>query len=297
MSCWPWLVNKNYFSFIYEQFENQFYIYYLGAYCDVEVEEDITTFATGGRSATLGEFAPSCSIDTPFSVHCNGVVVNNRHILTTASCVMNGTALAHPAWIRVVCGNNNLFVASPGRFVSTVSHVYPHDGFVPNTNNNDLAILRLTEIIPFPSNHIEPAVFNNQPIADGVQCWYAGWGRAAMASNVLVVDKRVISAPIVNRNTCNGGTMANPNRALESMMCAGMTAASGTVAQATCTGNVGGALYCDNQVVGILALGTGCGAFNHPGIYIQTRLYQTWMNQQIARTDTIPAGQTYPRPA
>lgn len=115
-------------------------------------------------------------------MHCNGVVVNNRHILTTASCVMNGTALAHPAWIRVTCGNNNLFITTPGRLVSSVSHVYPHDGYVPNTNNNDLAILRLTETIVFPSNTIEPAVFNPLPIADGVECFYAGWGRAALVS-------------------------------------------------------------------------------------------------------------------
>lgn len=114
---------------------------------------------------------------------------------------------------------------------------------------------------------------------------------------MLVVDKRVISANTVNRVTCNGGTMANPNRALESMMCAGMTAATGTVAQATCTGNIGGALYCNNQVVGILNLGTGCGLFNHPGIYTQTRLYTAWMNQQFTRTDTVPAGTVYPRPA
>lgn len=117
------------------------------------------------------------------------------------------------------------------------------------------------------------------------------------ASAVLVVDKRVIQAPVVNRGVCNGNSMANPNRALETMICAGLTANAGTVAQATCTGNVGGALYCNNEVVGILALGTGCGAFNVPGIYTQTRLYNIWINQQLARTDTIPVGTNYPRPA
>lgn len=91
--------------------------------------------------------------------------------------------------------------------------------------------------------------------------------------------------------------MANPNRAHDSMMCAGMTAATGTVAQATCTGNVGGGLYCNDELAGILVHGTGCGAANHPGIYIQTRLMDVWINTQLTRTDTIPAGQVYPRPA
>lgn len=112
----------------------------------------------------------------------------------------------------------------------------------------------------------------------------------------MQVDKRVINAPVVSRATCNGNNMANPNRALESMVCAGLTATAGTVPEATCAGNIGGALYCNNEVVGILAFGEGCGAFNHPGVYIQTRLYTNWINGQLTRTDTIPAGTVYPRP-
>lgn len=112
----------------------------------------------------------------------------------------------------------------------------------------------------------------------------------------MTPQKRVILAPTIARNTCNAAGMANPNRALESMMCAGQIAAGGAVTQTTCTGNIGGALYCGNQVAGILVLGTGCGATNAPGIYIQTRLFINWMNSQLTRTDTIPAGTTYPRP-
>lgn len=108
-----------------------------------------------------------------------GVVVDDRHILTTASCVMNATALAHPGWLRVMCGNNHLFTASPGRHVSGVSHIYPHDGYVPATNLNDLAIIRLATPFVFPSNTIEPAIFNARPVADGFLCEYSGWGRAA----------------------------------------------------------------------------------------------------------------------
>lgn len=153
-----------------------------GASCN----EDFTPFATGGVAAAYGEYPSACSVDSPFNSHCNGVVVNNRHILTSASCVMDGNALAHPAWLRVVCGNNNLFVTSPGRFVSSVSHVYPHDGYAPANNNNDLAILRLTETIVFPSNTIEPTVFNPLPIVDGTACFYSGWGRAAAVSRLML---------------------------------------------------------------------------------------------------------------
>lgn len=147
--------------------------------------QEMSNFATGGRAALHGEFASACSIDSPFNVHCTGVVVDNRHILTAASCVMNGTALAHPAWLRVMCGNNELFVTSPGRHTSAVSHLYPNDGYIPATNVNDLAIIRLTTPMVFPSNTIEPVVFNPRVIADNTQCWYSGWGRAGAVSDLF----------------------------------------------------------------------------------------------------------------
>lgn len=137
-----------------------------------------------------GEFASDCSIDTPFQLHCQGVLINNRHLLTAASCVINGTdnTLINPVWLRVTCGDNNLFVATPGREVRTVSHIYPHDAFIPTTNNNDLAVLRLTTEITFPHNTAEEVLFNTRIVPDATTCQFSGWG----ASNNVSYNDRVI---------------------------------------------------------------------------------------------------------
>lgn len=77
------------------------------------------------------------------------------------------------------------------------------------------------------------------------------------------------------------------------MICAGTLAATPSV----CTGNLGGGLFCpvspDSSIIqltGVLSFGIGCGAINTPGVYTQVRFFETWINQQLTRTDATPAG-------
>lgn len=128
----------------------------------------------------VGQYPSDCSIDSPFQIHCGCVLVNDRHVLTAANCVTNGTILAHPAWFRIILGDNNIFVPTSGRVFAQVSHIYPHDGYVPATNLNDLAIMRLSQPLTLPSNTLEPVIFNPRPIADNHPCQYSGWGRVAL---------------------------------------------------------------------------------------------------------------------
>lgn len=215
-----------------------------------------------------------------------------------AQCVINGTTsqVIHPSLLRVTCGDNSLFVIGSGREVRSVSHIYPHDHYNLNTNNNDLAILRLANPINLPHNTIEEAILHERIVPEGLDCLFSGWGAANNNSDVLNVNKMVITAPITNRLTCNA--LANAGQIQEQMICAGNTLGAGTppiVQQAVCRGNVGGGLYCNGMVSGILSFGLGCGNPNQPGVYIQPRFYMPWINAQRVRTDTIPVGTVFPR--
>lgn len=147
-------------------------------------DEAISPFLTGGRLALVGEFASDCSLDTPLQLHCQGIVLNNRHILTAANCVVNQTdsSVINPVLLRVTCGDNSLFTINPGRVERTVSHIYPHDQYNPNTNNNDLAVLRLAEIIPLPHNTIEDAWLQERIVPEGTICNFSGWGAVSNVS-------------------------------------------------------------------------------------------------------------------
>lgn len=81
-------------------------------------------------------------------------------------------------------------------------------------------------------------------------------------------------------------------RVLDHMMCAGTVAAN---APSVCIGNLGGGLFCpvrqnEWQLTGVLSFGIGCGLANTPGVYTQVRFFETWINQQLTRTDATPAG-------
>lgn len=226
------------------------------------------------------------------------MLLNSGHILTAANCVVNSTssAVINPALLRVTCGDNSLFIINSGREVRTVSHIFPHDQFNPITHNNDLAVLRLANPINLPHNTIEEALLQDRILAENVDCSFSGWGAASNLTDVLNVEKRVVSAPIVNRLTCN--TLANAGRIEEAMLCAGILIGAGTpplVPQTVCRGNIGGGLYCNGRLSGILSFGLSCGNPQQPGVYIQPRFYQAWINQQTNRTDAIATGTVFPR--
>lgn len=49
---------------------------------------------------------------------------------------------------------------------------------------------------------------------------------------------------------------------------------------------MGGGLFCNNQLTGILSFGIGCGAVNTPpGVYTNIAPFSAWINQQFLRTD------------
>lgn len=57
---------------------------------------------------------------------------------------------------------------------------------------------------------------------------------------------------------------------------------------------MGGGLFCNNQLTGILSFGIGCGAANTaPGVYTNIQSFTAWINQQFLRTD-IPRPGTAP---
>lgn len=100
----------------------------------------------GGRVTVSGEFPSVVSILTPATPlsHCNGVILNENHILTAARCVYNASNhLLHPFWLQLIAGDLNIMVPSFRRFTTGIVRIYPHPQYNPQTNNNDIAILRV----------------------------------------------------------------------------------------------------------------------------------------------------------
>uniref|UniRef100_A0A182Q359 Peptidase S1 domain-containing protein n=1 Tax=Anopheles farauti TaxID=69004 RepID=A0A182Q359_9DIPT len=266
-----------------------------GASMTVEAS-DWSPRVTGGAQALLGQYPSAVIIETPYiPQNCMGTIVNRQHVLTAAYCVMNPTTfvMINPFWLRVIAGDVNIVPVSVRREVRNVIRSYVHPNYNRLTDGNNLAVLRVD--VPYPEFHntIEPALLNQRILADNTQCLFAGWGATQdQATAVVRPNQFVITQPILGTAACNAANVHN-NRVQQTMICAGALAASQA---AVCRGNVGGGLYCNGRLTGVLAFGTGCGVANRPGVYMDVRQYVQWIETQFTRTDNPPPGWTPPQP-
>ncbi|XP_058811492.1 trypsin alpha-3-like [Topomyia yanbarensis] len=250
-------------------------------------DSDASGRLTGGTATLVGQFPAAVSIDSPYNLNCGGTIVNLQHVLTAAWCVMHPTTfgLVNTHWLRIIAGDLNLVPGSYRREIRSVSHVFVHPNYDREANNNDLAVLRVDRPFPEFHNTIEPAIMNSQDLAYQTPCQYVGWG-APSASGPLNPTQRTITVPIMAIVECNVATVHN-FRILTTMICAGSLAATPNT---TCQGNIGGGIYCNGRLTGVLIFGLACGAANQPGVYVDIRQYRQWIEAQFSRTDTLPTG-------
>jgi RIO kinase 1 len=254
--------------------------------------EEPETFMTGGIPAIVGEFPAAVFIRTPNLAQsfCGGTIVNNLHVLTSAQCVVNAqNRLVNPFWFQVIAGDADLLTPTSRRQVRRVTRIYIHPNFNPTSRRNDLAVLRVDAPFPAFSNSIEPVVRTSRFIRDGTQCRVAGWGAVNNNAGTPIQQQiRVLNANVLPRANCNANNV-HANRVLDVHICAGNITTSNPAAGA-CAGNVGSGLYCGNELAGVLSFGLSCGAANNPGVYMNVRLYNTWINEQFTRTDIPEPG-------
>jgi secreted trypsin-like serine protease len=237
----------------------------------------------GGTNAAAGQFPSFVAVFVPTNIQvCGGTILNENHVLTLTSCMLTATNQLIPAnQVTILSGTVQLNFGLP-RLNSRAIYVHPQ--YSPFTFDNDIAVIR-TQInfnFPITPNPLLAArSISDRIVFDTFQCQLAAWNR----NNSL---QQTIIAPIINRDQCTELPL-NFGRITERMVCAGIVTAGAGV----CAHNVGGILFCNNEITGILNSGYGCGQPNNPGVYIQVRHYSQWIREQMLRQD-IPAGNSFP---
>ncbi|XP_055588006.1 transmembrane protease serine 11D-like [Uranotaenia lowii] len=255
----------------------------LVALCGLVVADLPDARLIGGTNAAWGQFPWAVSINTPFWLHCGGVIVERQHVLTSAQCVLNfENRLIDPYWLTIVAGDVALAPQGARRQTRRVSQIFVHPEFNVFTREHDLAVLRLDRPYDLPANTVDVVRRRTQITRINEACQFAGWGAASNAANApLNVLLRFLPMNVNDRDLCNGAPM-HAGRVMESMICAGNTAASNNAAP--CNGNLGTGLYCNRELVGTLSFGANCGAANNPPVFTQVRNYNRWINEQFNRT-------------
>ncbi|CRL00463.1 CLUMA_CG013726, isoform A [Clunio marinus] len=175
---------------------------------------------------------------------CGGFIVSPLFVVTAAQC----THQRNPSQLRVRVGGNTI---NPPRLHQIRCIRYANDSagsFNPTTKENDIALLRMETNITFDATTSAiamafPNTFNDPPVEVNI----FGWGASTTGGNLQNTLLRGIFRVTSLANCRLSFPPVMRGLILNSHMC---TAWAG---RATCTGDVGGPIVHQNQVVGIVS--------------------------------------------
>lgn len=250
----------------------------------------------GGQPADPGEY-PWQALVLPGGFLCGGSLIHAQWVVTAAHCMydQNGN-LFTPGQISVRLGKYHLYTTDSTEQIRSVAQVIVHPSYNPNTNNNDIALLKLTS----------PAVLNStvaiippatSPLVDalvqaGDTSTVTGWGDTTEGGSLADVLMEV-TLPIVSNTSCNQAY----GFITDNMLCAGLTQGG----KDSCQGDSGGPLIVpvgDGSwlLAGIVSSGNGCARPGYPGIYTRVSRYQAWIGQYVPATTPPTATPTPTQP-
>lgn len=230
----------------------------------------------GGTEAVKGAWPWQVSLQI-FSQHiCGGSIISPYWILSAAHCFQ---MYSTPEIWMVYSGEVNLknFIYGSG---NSVEKIISHEAFDPETNNNDIALLKLSSPLTFTTT-VRPVCLPNigVDLSAGRQAWITGWGNlwsSGQSPDILNQAK----VTIYSRETCNSPEVLN-GRITATMICAGEL--QGGVD--SCQGDSGGPLVVKEGntwfLTGDTSWGIGCALRNKPGVYGNVTYFINWIYKQM----------------
>jgi hypothetical protein len=243
----------------------------------------------GGQEATPGEWPWQVALvnkgpDLYNGQFCGGSLIHREWVLTAAHCVDDKT----PAQLDIVAGIHDLDNPDPNFVRSTLTQIVVHPGWNPDTNDNDMALLKLATPIDeraasgatLPIAHVDLVADTVGPLA-GVMSTVTGWGNTLPnpPGGTNYPDRlQEVSLPIITNAACNtayGGDIT------DNMLCAA------EAGKDSCQGDSGGPLVVFDggqsrwEQAGVVSFGIGCANPSFPGVYARVSRYISWINSNL----------------
>lgn len=206
---------------------------------------------------------------------CGGSLIDNRTVLTAAHCLVdNNNRKRTSTYFRVVGGNVNRLQNTASTEIRDVTRVVIHERYNPQTFDNDVGILILSEPIPIGHPTLQPINMVSDKPTPGTFCQTSGWGTLSYGLNAATVELMAVNITVQPTELCNGTTSYN-GQIMPGMFCVGQFEGG----RDTCQGDSGGPLVCNGVLAGIVSHGYKCAEPGYPGVYADVAYYREWIRK------------------
>uniref|UniRef100_H2UK69 pancreatic elastase II n=1 Tax=Takifugu rubripes TaxID=31033 RepID=H2UK69_TAKRU len=257
-------------------------LFIAGAYsCGVPTFPPVVSRVVGGEDVRQNSWPWQASLQyksgSNFYHTCGGTLISNQWVLTAAHCI--GSSYTY----RVYLGKHNLGSNESGAIAISPAKIIVHEAWDSYRIRNDIALIKLSTPVQ-RSDSIMPACLpaSGEILPHSSPCYVTGWGRLWTGGPIADILQQA-RLPVVSHETCSRydwwGSLVT-----SSMVCAG-----GDGQLASCNGDSGGPLNCQNadgswDVHGVVSFGSsmGCNYYKKPSVFTRVSAYINWINNVMA---------------
>jgi len=180
----------------------------------------------GGTNAIPNEFPYQVHVDFDGRHDCGGSILSALVILTAAHCLKyydNRLQAKLPSKFQVIAGDHDQLENEGTEQVRNVTHLFLHEDYDSETNQNDIALMILSSPLVF-NRYVQPIDYPKSPTEFSGMGIVSGWGRQIDDDKAPAVRTlQRVSVPIVPKKDCKlmYKNMGRSLQVTELMMCAG----------------------------------------------------------------------------